>query len=128
MKRGTLRLVDAKRSPMPGAEPGIADVLAHPWGPASLLQLLEGIRVSREWLPLGDGYARCPAVVVTRTVGALDLVEPDAYVWLSPDDHRWHVEVLGVPLSETYSDSTVARLAADSGLTKVGHALIGNPR
>ena len=121
MRAARLRAVDVNRSPMPGREPGPADLLeylnAHP---ATLAQVLEQACCAREWQRKGPaGWARMPVAVVVGS-GSEEAVEPLAQVLYNEDTGYWTAEVLAVEIGTLYRTASAACAAADLELRRQG--------
>lgn len=122
MKAGVLRLVDAKRVPMAGMEPGLPDIFA--WlreHPASYLALIEQTRIAREWeRNLLDGEWHWSRPYGHRSQeGSAGHVSPRT-------DGLWDARIHGFTIPGPFATAEEARDAVDADLRSAGFTL-ANP-
>jgi hypothetical protein len=116
VKAARLRAVDAKRVPMPGADPGLPDLVA--WlreHPATYEQLVQTAQVAGEWASICGNWFRANA----RSGFAARAFQRT--------DGLWTATVLGIDLDDVSATLEEARDAADAELCGLGWTLVVTP-
>jgi hypothetical protein len=118
VKAAVLRAVDAKRVPMPGQEPGIADLLDYlRERPALYEQLVQAAQVASAWAPTTEtapeGWTHRLDARTGRELAVVVL-----------SDGLWVADLLDRQLPGTWLSPREAQGAVDAELRKLGWTLI----